>query len=236
LWAGLVVGYIVLACGLFLVGGWLVAQRLSYGPLLVQSVFLLWGAVWLYGGFWRRRAAYRLKYDALAYRHLFFRFLLPGVIGGLAAFIFPVLVGGEQLLPPAMAYALITYLLASMIRIEVRGKEAFWNIDLRACVYNVFPEKGQLITSGIFNWLRHPIYSTFMRWTFGLALLRNNVSALLCAGLLAAGLWVCARVEESDLLKWHADYADYRRRVPAFFIVHPAQIMRFWRFLVTGRQ
>jgi protein-S-isoprenylcysteine O-methyltransferase Ste14 len=96
----------------------------------------------------------------------------------------------------------------------------------------VFPERGQLLTSGILRWLRHPVYSAAMRFAFGLAALRNNSLALLCAAITAMGLWLWARMEERDLEEFEPSYAEYRKSVPAFFVARPA---RFWSFLLTGR-
>ena len=213
--------------------GWMLARALPYGALLAQSLFVLWAGLGVYGGFWRHRAAYRERYAALAYRQLFFRFLAPGLVGGVAAIYFPLLVGGERLLPPAVAYSLAAYLLATAGLIEVRGKEIFWDIEWRSFVYNVFPERGRVVTSGIFHWLRHPVYSAAIRFVFATALVRNNWSALACATMISAALWFLGSVEARDLTERDAGYATYRRSVPAFFSVHP---LRFWRFLLAGKE
>ncbi len=212
--------------------GWIVAQALPYGAVLAQGVFLAWAGTLLYAGFWRHRAAYRQRYATQAYQRLLHRFLLPAMVGGVAALWFPLLVDGERLLPPVIAYGLAAYLFAITHLMERRGKEIFWDIALRAFVYSVFPERGRMLTSGIFHWLRHPIYSAFIRYSLGLALLRNNVSALLCGTLATAGVWLLSRVEErEDLERPGSDYAHYRSRVPAFFVSRP---VRFWRFLLSG--
>jgi protein-S-isoprenylcysteine O-methyltransferase Ste14 len=184
----------------------------------------------MFAGFWNRRAAYRQRYGMLAYRRLL-RFLVPALAVGMAALYFPALVGGQRLLPPVVAYSFAAYLLVTTQLIELRGREVFWNIELRAFVYSVFPDRGQVLTSGIFCWLRHPIYSAMMRFTIALALARNNSSALVCAGLTAVGLWGLASVEERDLQGNDAGYAKYCGRVPAFFVPRP---MSFWRFLLAG--
>ncbi|MCS6863101.1 MAG: hypothetical protein NZT92_22575, partial [Abditibacteriales bacterium] len=233
--AGLVVGWLFVLCGLFLLGGVMVARAMPYGGLLAQSGFVLWIGVWWYSGFWRLRAVYRERYGRGAYRQLCLRFFLPGLTGGIAALIFPVFMSGPRLLPPVVAYSLAAYLLVTMELLGQRGKELFYNLDLRMFVYSVFPEEGRVITSGVFAWLRHPIYSAFLRWVFALGLLRNNAQALLCAGVIATGLWFWARVEERELAARDAGYEDYRRRVPAFFVTPPARLWRFWRFLVTGK-
>jgi protein-S-isoprenylcysteine O-methyltransferase Ste14 len=226
-WSGLVLAQI----GCLLLGR-AVARASPYGALLVQSTFLLCAGGFMYLGFWRQRGVYRERYASQAYRLLFFRFLLPFITAGSCAIVFPVLVEGARFLPPVLAYALAGYLLATMQLIEVRGTEIFWDIEWRAFVYNVFPERGRMVTAGIFHWLRHPVYSAGMRFTVALALLRNTLPAVLCAALLVTGLVIWGTIEERDLRQKDADYAAYRRRVSAFFVIPP---LPFWRFLLTGR-
>jgi protein-S-isoprenylcysteine O-methyltransferase Ste14 len=232
-WCALVSGGgVAFSLVLFLAVGRLVARALPLGALIAQGSFVAWGGLWM-RGFWRRRADYRRRYGALAYRELFFRFLLPAMVGGLAALCFPLLVGGERLLPSVIAYAPAAYLAATAQLLELRGKEVFWNIDFRSFVYNVFPERRHLITTGIFHWLRHPVYSAFVRFVFALALIRNNLPAVVCAGFGAAAIWLLARAEEAELERLDPDYANYREHVPALFASRP---VRFWRFLLTGRE
>lgn len=229
--AAVVWGGITLATLVCLLLGRLAARAVPGGAVLVQGALVLWAGAWMLPGFWHHRAAYRERYGTQAYRYLFYRFLVPFFVGGGAALYFPLLVDGQRLLPPPIAYGLAAYLLVSMQLIEVRGKEIFWDIEWRPFVYNVFPERGRVVTAGIFRWLRHPVYSTAMRLALALALVRNNAPALLCAALVAVGLGVWGRIEEGELERKDASYATYRRRTPAFFVVRPVQ---FWRFLLTG--
>ncbi len=231
--AALVWGGVTLAATLCLLLGRAVARASPRAGPLVESAFVAWAGAWMLAGFWTHRAPYRERYGLLAYRYLFFRFLLPFFVGGIAALYFPLLVDGKQMLPPVIAYGLAVYLLFTVQLIEVRGKEIFWDTEWRAFVYSVFPERGRIATSGIFSWLRHPVYSAGIRMTFALALLRNNVSAVLCAALVAAGLRFWGSIEERDLEHRDAAYEGYRRRVPAFFVSDP---IRFWRFLLTGKE
>lgn len=52
-----------------------------------------------------------------------------GYIGGGAAVYSPLLVDGQRLLSPVIAYALAAYLLLSVQLMEARGKEIFWDIE-----------------------------------------------------------------------------------------------------------
>lgn len=229
--AALVWGGITLATLLCLLVGRGMARAVPGGAVLAQSALVLWAGAWMVPGFWYHRAAYRERYGSQAYRYLFYRFLMPFFVGGGAAVYFPLVVDGQRLLPPVIAYSLAAYLLLSVQLIEARGKEIFWDIEWRPFVYNVFPERGRVVIGGVFHWLRHPVYSVAMRWAFALALLRNNTSALLCAAIVSVGVGVWGRIEEGELARKDPTYATYRRRTPGFFVLRP---LRFWRFLLTG--
>ncbi len=218
----------VLLC---LAAGWWLARGSLLRAMLIQAAYLLWTGAWWLLGFWPRRAAYRQRFGPDAYNRLFWRFFVWGPIGGVPVLFFPLLVGGQPLLPPGVAYALSALSLLSTGLLAWRGKELYYNFDLRCFVYTVFPERGPVLATGIFRWLRHPVYSAFIRWMVGFALLRNNAAALVCAGMGAGGLWVLSRVEESDLVQRDPSYAQYRRETPAFLYPWP---FRFWRFLLSG--
>jgi len=208
------------------------AHLLPGGALLVEALCILWMGLCMYAGFWHHRTRYRQRYGMQAYRHLFFRFLLPFFVGANIALYFPLLVDGTPLLPRSLAYSLAAYAIVSMQLIELRGTQIVWDFEWRGFVYSVFPERGHIVTAGIFRWLRHPVYSAGMRFSLGLALLRNNWRAVACSLLLCAAMWYWGTVEESDLQRSDARYTGYRTRVPAYFATRPVQ---FWRFLLTGR-
>lgn len=218
----------VLAC---LLGGWWVAHQWPTGGLVAEGVAILWSGAFMVLGFFPRRASYRQRYGDLAYERLFFRCVVPFAVGGLTALFLPILIPGPPVLPTPAAYAAAAYLLVTALLMEWRGKALFWDLDWRAFVYTVFPDRGHVITSGLFRWLRHPVYSAFVRFVTAAALIRNNAPALGAAALLAAGLTVLAWVEERDLEQREPAYAAYRRRTPAFFVAWP---LPFLRHLVTG--
>jgi protein-S-isoprenylcysteine O-methyltransferase Ste14 len=75
----------------------------------------------------------------------------------------------------------------------------------------------QLVTSGLFAWMRHPIYTALMLLTFGSSLERGSLIALILSACLAVLLEFKSRREESWLLEQFPDYAAYRLRVKKFF-------------------
>lgn len=68
------------------------------------------------------------------------------------------------------------------------------------------------VTPGPYRMVRHPLY---VGWLFAFwATPTMTVSHLVFAAGLTLYILVAIRFEERDLVQYHADYADYRRRVP----------------------
>jgi protein-S-isoprenylcysteine O-methyltransferase Ste14 len=74
----------------------------------------------------------------------------------------------------------------------------------------------QLVTSGVFSLMRHPIYTALMLVTFGASLERGDLIALILSMSLAILLEFKSRREEIWLLEQFSDYAAYRVRVKKF--------------------
>jgi protein-S-isoprenylcysteine O-methyltransferase Ste14 len=79
-------------------------------------------------------------------------------------------------------------------------------------------ERTELVTDGMFAWVRNPIFSFISLSALGLVLLVPNAPALLAVALTGLGIELQVRaVEEPYLLRTHgADYARYAARVGRF--------------------
>jgi protein-S-isoprenylcysteine O-methyltransferase Ste14 len=73
-----------------------------------------------------------------------------------------------------------------------------------------------LVETGIYRRLRHPIYAGLIAGALGWAGLTAMLGVLLVAVLLAAFLDAKARREEAWLLDRYEGYAEYRRRTKRF--------------------
>ena len=71
---------------------------------------------------------------------------------------------------------------------------------------------GQLITAGIYNVLRHPIYTAMTFLMIGLWLRRPTLATGAAAAVVIAFLVIKSRYEETLLLEKYLDYAAYRAR------------------------
>lgn len=74
----------------------------------------------------------------------------------------------------------------------------------------------QLVESGTYRWVRHPIYSGIVLVGLGWSLLTGSWIAFLLCLILAALFDAKSRREEAWLAEQHPDYADYRRRTRRF--------------------
>ncbi len=87
-------------------------------------------------------------------------------------------------------------------------------VSLRA-VIQVAPAPragGHLVTSGLYRWLRHPIYTGLLLLLIGVFLRKPTVPVAL-ASVLVAGFFVAKTTfEERLLLERYPDYASYRAR------------------------
>ena len=80
-----------------------------------------------------------------------------------------------------------------------------------------FPEpkaESQLVTTGIYARVRHPLYASMIALGFGWALLWHSRPALLLAGVQALFLHAKAGLEERLLRVRFPQFAAYARRVP----------------------
>ena len=85
---------------------------------------------------------------------------------------------------------------------------------------NVVPipkETGGLITSGLYRWVRHPIYTGVLLGAFGVAVFQGHIVTALLAIALYALFSVKSRYEENLLKIAFPEYAAYMTRTGRFF-------------------
>ena len=80
------------------------------------------------------------------------------------------------------------------------------------------PKKGaELIESGLYRWVRHPIYTGIILLVFGYAAGTGSVHKPIIALCLLLLFYLKSTYEEKQLLKQYPTYADYSRRTGRFF-------------------
>ncbi|MFZ3342353.1 MAG: isoprenylcysteine carboxylmethyltransferase family protein [Terriglobales bacterium] len=75
------------------------------------------------------------------------------------------------------------------------------------------PKKGAtLVTTGVYRWFRHPIYTAMVVLVIGLFLRRPTLAIALAGGAVIVFLIIKVRFEEKLLLATYAEYSAYRTR------------------------
>ena len=74
----------------------------------------------------------------------------------------------------------------------------------------------QLVRTGPYSWVRHPIYAGILIAIFGTSLLNGKVAGALATALFWLGFWIKSRMEERFMVTtFGEEYVDYRRRTGA---------------------
>ncbi len=233
---------------------------LMRGPLAMAAVILLtclffWAAdvyfpEWMPDGeivllalgflilsrFFSQRSRMQEKYGENAYSRAYARYGIPGLgliaasIGHLGYIAGPVL---PDLWWTRWLVVLGYILLAAGVQRSWRAATSA-GFDNMLMLYVYYPNESTRFDVPIYGLLRHPIYASATDIAWGLALIHLSWYALLVALLLPLFFFGWIRlVEEPELLKRFPDYAEYRRQVPAF-APSPRNMLKFWKYLLTG--
>jgi protein-S-isoprenylcysteine O-methyltransferase Ste14 len=81
----------------------------------------------------------------------------------------------------------------------------------------VFKKEHELITTGVYHYVRHPMYLGFLLMFLGTALFAGTISAFILFLFVLFSLWFSLKREEELLIKhFPVEYAAYKKRVKAF--------------------
>jgi len=205
--------------------------------LVAQVAIIAAGFVWMARFFWQRQA-FKQKWGELAYRNAAGLYVVPGLTMILAAVAHIAYMPGPAIPLNWWTPGLVTLgWYFSIIGFVLWLRAVFtFGFDNLAMLYVYFPEEGRMVDSAIYGILRHPVYAGVIHLGLGLGLLNGNWFALAFGLFMPLGLTIWLRlVEEKELLeRFGAGYAEYRKRVPAFW-PRPRDAGKFWRFLISGK-
>ncbi|MFX1249648.1 MAG: methyltransferase family protein [Promethearchaeota archaeon] len=204
-----------------------------YGAIISQLIFVIITSFFFYG-FTTKGNAYRQKHGELAYRHFFFHYVIPVLVTGNACIFHTLLINGPLLLHfwfafiPAIFFISMRFLLEWHLR-----KAGFDEIAHGLGIYIVFPEEGNTVTSEIYSYIRHPMYTGDLFLAIGLALLKNNLLAIIIAFISFIPFSIGAKMEDRELIKRIGEvHQQYVNKTPAF-LPYRRNIGNFLRFLFS---
>jgi protein-S-isoprenylcysteine O-methyltransferase Ste14 len=80
-----------------------------------------------------------------------------------------------------------------------------------------FEKTTQLVTTGIYQYIRHPLYSSLLLLAWGIFFKLPDVRGLLLAGSASSFLMYTARADEAECLRYFGKpYAEYMKRTRRF--------------------
>ncbi len=85
---------------------------------------------------------------------------------------------------------------------------------------NIVPtpkDSADLVTSGVYKFIRHPIYTAVIAGALGAALIHGHVILFMLAAALLILFWFKSRYEDDLLITAYPAYAAYKQRVGRFF-------------------
>lgn len=74
------------------------------------------------------------------------------------------------------------------------------------------PTKGELVTSGPYGWIRHPIYASLIYFSWASLISFPFFDTVLSVILITCGLTLRLVLEERSLLSNYAEYGSYSKR------------------------
>lgn len=83
--------------------------------------------------------------------------------------------------------------------------------------FTIMSEAREVITTGIFRWVRHPLYTGHFIMFFGSLCLRLHAYTLVLYILFAAGQVLRAGIEEKKLIRFFPEYRHYQEKTGMFF-------------------
>jgi protein-S-isoprenylcysteine O-methyltransferase Ste14 len=141
---------------------------------------------------------------------------------------FPVIVAGLPMVIAFMPYTLprwapffsplhLYYFMAVMALIILGGVINLIGVLTLRRAFTIMTEARELISHGIFRYVRHPLYTGHFIMFFGSLLLRLHIVSMALYALFCIGQIVRAKIEEKTLVQTFPEYSSYKDRTGMFF-------------------
>ena len=140
----------------------------------------------------------------------------------LAQFILFVLLAGALFLLPAeqVGWVRLVGIALAVAGLFIIGLSVLTHFQVNRALVNVSPEpnaSNRLVQSGIYGFIRHPIYSGVMLAGFGAALAHGHIAGIGITLVLCAFFAYKSTFEERWLSQVYSEYAEYRSRAGRFW-------------------
>lgn len=119
----------------------------------------------------------------------------------------------HQLLSWALLFFALALLISALHLLRTHGGER----QVKPAEHFAFENTAELIETGVFRWIRHPMYSALLLFTWGVWLKDVSWPGLGLCLATTVFLWLTARVEEGENRQFFGEaYALYSERTKSF--------------------
>jgi len=203
----------------------------SYIPVLTQILILIL-AYYLLSKLWRNKTQYLTKYGIHGYQRALLLFYLPGMALLISTVIHLLVIDGPPIIrqyPLNILFVVYCWTVGG----SLLGRALFFfGFDHMFVVYLYFPEESRMVNQRLYSVIRHPAYFGLIHIAIGAAFLSGNVNSFISILIFIIGeyLWL-SLIEEKELLaRFGEEYAEYKKKVPAFF-PHLRNIIPWFRLI-----
>lgn len=124
------------------------------------------------------------------------------------------------LIPFKFNFIIVDYLRFTSLLFTVIGflivLVALFNLDKSLTAFPTPKRNSVLITSGLYKYVRHPIYTGILLVVFGYSIYSGSIPRLIISLLLLILFYFKTNYEENKLSQKYPDYSDYKSRTGRF--------------------
>lgn len=212
-----------------------ICRHFIYGALLVQTV-LSFGGTYPYRYITKNaqkiRYEYRSKYGSYACQKLWLNYQSYTIPILSSSLYLPILVHNNSFLPSIIKlensfivhkfipskFEVILIMGGSFLIITgglIRRYSGGFSPFIESYFHVIYPEKGKLIKEGAYKYVRHPRYLGRGMIAMGLALVANNLLAILLALIHFLAFCALIPLEEKELvMRFGKEYKNYKKKTP----------------------
>ena len=200
-------------------GGFMTAEGVPlYSELQISAIWGIKLAVWIIETaiFLGYIASYASRVRAVKIAKGFMEVAFPFIVAGLPVLISLLPYSLPRWLPVTSGYHAAFYVMI-MGLIVLGGMINLVGLLTMRKAFTIMSEARTLITRGIFNYVRHPLYAGHFIMFFGSMLLRLQAASIALYLIFLITQIVRAHIEERKLLAAFDEYEPYRRQTGMFW-------------------
>lgn len=120
----------------------------------------------------------------------------------------------NQIFSWILLFSSVWFVLAGIITLKKKGKQQ--NIRQDENLY-AFEKTSELVTEGIYKYIRHPLYSSLLILTWGIYLKQPDLILIFVAAFASVLLYLTARADENECISYFGkSYQKYMKKTKRF--------------------